>query len=260
MTIHSTFQALHDRGEMALIAYLTAGYPDPARFCDALHAVAAGGADLIEIGIPFSDPIADGPTIQHSSQVALQNGVRLPAVLDLLASQRIERPLLLMSYLNPLLAFGRQRLLRSMQAAGACGLIIPDLPVDEASDWSAAAQAAGVDLVLMAAPTSPDDRLRRIGQQTRGFVYAVSVAGVTGARRQISDRLPAFLQRLRRATTNPIAVGFGIAAPDHVAALRGLADGVVVGSRLVDALRSGQDLAGLLRTLKDATRNASCSL
>jgi len=253
-SITQAFARLGARREMALMPFLTAGYPTLPAFRDHLRAVIDGGADLIEIGIPFCDPIADGPTIQHSSQVALANGARLNGILDDLARLEPRVPLIAMSYLNPLLALPRERLFERLAAAHISGLIIPDLPADEAGDWSAATREANLDLVLLAAPTSPDDRLQLIGRQARGFVYAVSLAGTTGARRELPPELPAFLTRLRQATALPIAVGFGISRPEQIQSLRGLADGVVVGSRVVDAIRNSEDLSTLIRSLKESTR------
>ncbi len=255
MSIAAVFTRLRERGELALIPYLTAGFPTRDAFEAALRDVSEHGADLIEIGIPFSDPVADGPTIQYSSQVALSGGASLQAVFESLRRVRAAQPLIFMSYLNPLLAYGQRRLLAEMAEVGARGLIIPDLPVEESDEWLAAARAAGVNLIYLAAPTSPDARLRAIAARSDAFVYAVSVAGVTGARSALSDRLPTYLKRLRTATDRPIAVGFGISTPEHVRALRGLADGVVVGSRLVDALRNSENLPTLLASFKQAARS-----
>lgn len=255
-----TFEGLRLGGEAALIPYLTAGYPTLPAFVDTLHLVAESGADIIEIGIPFCDPIADGPIIQHASQVALAGGARLPAILDALGQAHRERParqpLVLMSYLNPLLAFGRDRFLKAMIRCGASGLIVVDLPVEESDEWRGAAQAHAVDLVFLAAPTSTPDRLRTIAARSSGFVYAVSRTGTTGVRGELDPSLPAFLHALRAECALPIAVGFGISTPDHVRALRGLADGVVVGSRMIQAIRDHEDVAGLVRSLKEATRGA----
>jgi tryptophan synthase alpha chain len=254
VTIAETFAASRARGELALIPYLTAGFPNRTRFVEALLLVAESGADIIEIGIPFSDPIADGPTIQRSSQIALAGGTRLERVFEDVAALRLRQPLVLMSYLNPLLAFGRERLFAQMRTADVAGAIVPDLPVEESDDWGAAAREYGRDLVFLAAPTSTGARLREIGRRSRGFVYAVSLLGTTGARQTMYDGLPGFLSRLRAATSLPVAVGFGISSPGQVGALRGLADGVVVGSRLVAALDAGEDLGALVRSLKTATR------
>jgi len=253
MKIAEAFSAARRRGELALIPYLTAGFPSRAAFGDALAAVSTGGADVVEIGIPFSDPIADGPTIQRSSQAALAADVSLERVFEMLRDlPRPAAPRVFMSYLNPLLAYGRERLLAAMAEVGVEGLIVPDLPVDEADDWCAAAAAHERSLIFLAAPTSRPERLRAIGARTRGFLYAVSLLGTTGARRELPPGLPEFLARLRECTQQPIAVGFGISTPAHVRQLRGVADGVVVGSRLVEALEAGEDLAALVGELKRA--------
>lgn len=259
--LEAAFKACRARGELALVPYLTGGFPDGEQFLRRLDEVVAAGADVVEIGIPFSDPIADGPTIQHSSQVALDAGFELGALLEALADRPIEDgpPRVMMSYLNPLLAYGRERLLAEMPKAGFAGLIIPDLPVEEAAEWTQATAAHGIDLVFLAAPTSDAERLAQIGQVSRGFIYVVSLAGTTGARRELWSGLPAMLKRLRAASDKPLAVGFGISTPEHIRGLQGLADGVVVGSRLVEAIRTNEDLSQLVRTLKDATRGApSC--
>lgn len=253
MTISQVFAELRPRGEMALIPYLTAGFPSREGFLEALRTVSAAGADIIEIGIPFSDPIADGPTIQHSSQVALRSGASLSWVLEAVAPLKLPQPLVFMSYLNPLLAIGRERLLAAMCDAQVAGLIVPDLPAEESDEWLAAALDHGRDLIFLAAPTSTDERLREIARRSRGFVYAVSLLGTTGARTELYDGLPAFLARIRAATQTPVAVGFGISTPAHVRSLRGLADGVVIGSRLVRALEQEEDLAALLGEMKSNT-------
>lgn len=249
-TIASTFAACREQRRLALIPYLTGGFPSLDGFREQLQRVSAGGADIIEIGIPFSDPIADGPTIQYSSQVALKSGATLTALLDLLAGVTLPQPLVFMSYLNPLLAYGRDRLLPAMRAARVSGLIIPDLPVEEADEWQAATIAASVDLIFLAAPTSTDERLKAIAARARGFIYAVSRAGVTGARSDLSAGLGEFLKRIRAHTQTPIAVGFGVSTVEHVRALRGLADGAVVGSRLVEAIRAGEDVGAVVREFR----------
>lgn len=253
-TIRDVFDACRQRSELALIPYLTGGFPSLAIFAQHLRAVTTSGADLIEVGIPFSDPIADGPTIQYSSQVALRGGATLAALFDVLRDVRVQQPLIFMSYLNPLLAFGQERLLSEMQKAGVRGLIIPDLPAEEAADWQAATQATKIDLIFLAAPTSPEVRLKEIAERSSGFIYAVSRTGITGAQDDIQIGLTDFLSRIRALTKTPLAVGFGISQPDHIRALRGIADGAVVGSRLVDAIRNGEEVGTLVKELKEATR------
>src|SRR5262245_25219742 len=253
-TIREVFDSCRQRNELALIPYLTGGFPSLSGFSTQLRAVASSGADLIEIGIPFSDPIADGPTIQYSSQVALRGGATLPALFDILRDAEVQQPLIFMSYLNPLLAFGQGRLLIEMQKSGVRGLIIPDLPAEESADWHTATQATKIDLILLAAPTSPDMRLKEIAARASGFIYAVSRTGVTGTQTDMQSGLADFLARIRSLTKAPIAVGFGISQPAHLRALRGIADGAVVGSRLVDAIRNGEDVATVVKELKEATK------
>ncbi len=264
--ITDVFERLRERRELALIPYVTAGFPTLDASMEAVALIANRGADIIEIGIPFSDPVADGPTIQHASHVALQQGVRLAGVLDRLRGLRVRQPLVLMSYLNPLLAYSPacacshadrpRRLFADMQEAGARGLIIPDLPPEEADPWLEAARAEGVSLIFLVAPTSSTDRIRRIAEISDAFLYYVSVTGTTGARPNLPPDLKDALKRVRSITDQPLVVGFGISQPEHIRSLREDADGVVVGSRIVDALRTGGDLAELITGLKEATIDA----
>ncbi|MBI5866654.1 MAG: tryptophan synthase subunit alpha [Planctomycetes bacterium] len=252
MTIRQAFDSARTRGRMALVPYLTGGFPNRDVFAHHLHTVAQAGADLLEIGVPFSDPIADGPTIQHSSQTALAAGATLDSLLQTLRATPTPQPRVLMSYLNPLLAYGPQRLLAAMRDADATGLIIADLPVEESDEWLTMADAAGIDLIFLAAPTSTPARLREIAARTRGFIYAVSRLGTTGVQGGLADGLASFLSRLRAVAQTPIAVGFGISNAEHIRALHGQADGVVVGSRLVSAIDAGEDLGEVVRELAEA--------
>lgn len=254
MKLRQTFESLRARRELAFMPYQTAGYPTLADSLRNLQTLAERGADLLELGIPFSDPIADGPTIQYSSQVALEDGVRLRGVLAALRDVRLPCPLVLMSYLNPLMAYDRTALFEEMAAAGARGLIVPDLALDEAPEWLSTARRHGIEMIFLLAPTSTDERIKQVADWSEGFIYAVSVTGTTGARRELSAKLPALLARVRAVTDKPIVVGFGIAEPEHVRALHGLADGVVVASRLIEAIRRGEDWAALAASLKAATR------
>jgi tryptophan synthase alpha chain len=259
MTLAETFSRLRSRRELALMPYVMGGYPDQPRSLEIMRQVARSGADLIEIGVPFSDPVADGLTIQAASQIALQSGFHLRELLASLADEPLGCPAVLMSYLNPLLAYGRDALINALLRAELAGLIIPDLPFEEADEWLAAARDRNLTIVFLAAPTSSDERLRRIAQASDSFIYAVSVAGTTGVRDQTDRGLPEYLARLRRVTDKPIAVGFGISQPEHVRALRGLADGAVIGSRLVQAIERHEDLTALLQSFKRATRGEPCS-
>ncbi len=255
MTIDETFARLRRRGETALITYLTGGFPTLADSMDQLAIMANHGADILEVGVPFSDPIADGPIIQHASETALRRGVSLNRILAALGQVRVEQPIVLMSYLNPLRAYGRKFLFEGLEQAGVSGLIVPDLPVEEVDEWPSRAKSAGVSLIHLAAPTSTDERIRTIARRCSGFLYCVTLTGTTGMRTRLAPDLDGLLSRVRRLTGMPIAVGFGISTPEHIRALRGKADGVVVGSRIIDAIRRRQDLAGLIETLKEATRS-----
>ncbi len=255
VTLSETFRNAAQRRELVLIAYLTAGYPTRAAFLEHLRAVEQAGADVIEIGVPFSDPMADGPTIQQTSQEALRGGARLCDILADLRDTPAARPRVLMSYLNPLLAL-EDRLAPALREARIEALVVPDLPLEEADAWQTTLKAASVALVFLAAPTSSEERLRAIGQRSESFVYAVTVTGITGARRELPAELPQFLARLRAACSRPVAVGFGISDAAHIRGLHGMADGVVVGSRLMQAIGAGEDLAALVQTLKSATREA----
>ncbi|HXE76002.1 MAG TPA: tryptophan synthase subunit alpha [Candidatus Xenobia bacterium] len=244
-----------------LVAYVTAGDPS-LRFTEQLVLrLAAAGADVIELGVPFSDPIADGPVIQRASQRALRRGTTLAKVLRLAA--RVHRktsvPLVLFSYFNPVLQFGLERFAAQAAAAGIQGVLITDLTPEEARDFVRLMRRRGLDTVFLAAPTSTPARLRQIARLSRGFVYLISRRGVTGARADVPPDVRAMVKRLRRFTQLPIAVGFGIARPQQVAALSGVAEGVVVGSALVEcwerargegALRAA---AALVKRLKVAS-------
>jgi tryptophan synthase alpha chain len=254
VTIAQTFAQLRQRDELAFIPYQTAGFPSLRESLENLRLLAENGADLLELGIPFCDPIADGPTIQYASHVALEGGVSLRAALDALKDIELPCPLVLMSYINPLLAFGRERLFPAVRDAGAAGLIIPDLPAEEADDWLAAAREHEISLVFLLAPTSTPERIRRVAELTDGFIYAVSLTGTTGAREQLAPGLPGFLKKIKGATDKPVAVGFGISRPQQIRALRGAAEGVVVASRIIEAIHRGEDWTGLVRTLKAATK------
>jgi tryptophan synthase alpha chain len=254
MTLGEAFTNLRARGELAFVPYQTAGYPTLDESIANAKTLAALGADILEFGVPFSDPMADGPTIQYSSQVALENGVTLEMVLDRLAADPLPLPVVLMSYLNPLLAHDRAALFDKLRCAGVAGLIVPDLPVEESEDWLADGRKHGIDLIFLLAPTNSDERIRKIAARAAGFIYAVAVIGTTGARESLYDGLPAFLERIRAVSDLPIVVGFGISRPEHVRALHGQVDGVIVASRLIDAIRRGDDWKPLAASLKAATR------
>lgn len=236
-------------GRPALLPYLTAGFPEREGFAELLMRVAEI-ADGVEIGVPFSDPMADGVSIQGSSQVALSQGVSLRWILETLRElpERPAAPLLLMSYLNPLLAYGLEPLARDAAAAGVSAFIIPDLPWEESADARAALGAAGLGLVQLVTPLTPPERLQMLAKGSRGFVYAVTMTGTTGGD-ALPDDLTDYLARVREAADVPVCAGFGIRRREQVAALTGHADGVIVGSALIDTLAEGGDPIAFLRGL-----------
>lgn len=251
--------AARSAGRRSLVVYLCAGDPDLAATERLVPALAAAGADVIELGVPFSDPLADGPTIQAAAERALRSGTTLAGILDLVDRLRrggCEVPLALMGYMNPIVRMGIDAFVSRSAEVGVDGVIVPDLPLDEAGPLGDAAAAKDLSLVLLAAPTTPPDRLRRIGERTRGFLYFVSITGVTGARAALPADLPGRLDAVRAASRAPVAVGFGISAPEQAAALAEHADAVVVGSALVaEIARSGGRTEGpvaLVRSLAEA--------
>ena len=226
----------------ALMPYFPLGYPDPDISLDVIEAIVEAGADLVELGLPFSDPLADGPVIQHATQVALQNGMTVARGLRMTAELRrrgVSTPFLLMSYFNPLLAYGLPRLAADATEAGADGLIVPDLPIEEAEELDALCAEHDLALIYFIAPTSTPERIALVARRARGFIYVVSLTGITGAR----DHLPAdtseFVNRIKAMTGCPLAVGFGISTPEQAAAIGRIADGIIVGSALVQAASNG---------------------
>jgi tryptophan synthase alpha chain len=241
--IGDRFAALRRQGRKGFVAFLTAGDPSLARTVEAACELEAAGADVLELGVPFSDPLADGPVIQRASERALGRGVTLASVLDTVQEirKRTEIPLLLFSYLNPLHRYGLERLAREAPAIGLDGVLVTDLPPEEADAWLALARASGLDTVFLCAPTSPLQRIRRVADASRGFVYAVSRTGVTGERVALSEEAKPLVDRIRSLTDEPVALGFGISTPEQVEAAAAVADGVVVGSALVRFLEEHPD-------------------
>ena len=245
------FDALSKRSRRALVCYVTAGHPDIERSLDTLRALEEGGADIIELGVPFSDPIADGPIIQASSQRALEKGMNYDGVLDLIERARLSVPVVLFSYLNPILAAGDDALTRAAEA-GASGILITDIPVGadpEREEWLGNGPLAFIRLV---APTTPRERMGEIARHGSGFVYLISRLGVTGVQENTATELPETIARLRSTTKLPICVGFGISTPAQARSIGRLADGVVVGSALVRAADEGTAaVLGLTRSLRE---------
>jgi tryptophan synthase alpha chain len=263
--IDALFERTRAERRAALIVFVTAGDPDLDTTAELVTELAAAGADAIELGVPHSDPIAEGPTIQASSLRALRNKTRMADVIELAGRARAVTgvPLLLMGYLNNALAHGPERLAAECRAAGVDGLILADTPSDELPELTRAARECGIHRISLIAPTTPPERLVRIAGEARGFVYCVSVTGVTGARRELSRDLGALVARVQRVTRTPVCVGFGIATPEHVREIGRLADGAIVGSALVERIaaagspRAALEQAGaFVRTLAGAAREA----
>ncbi len=250
------FDRLRKQGRKGLIAYLTAGDPSPERTPALVEALERGGADLIELGVPFSDPIADGPVIQRAGERALKAGTTLGGVLQMAAEirGRSEVPLLLFTYLNPVMRYGLERLARDAASAGIDGCLLTDASVEEAGAYAAAMHAEGLDTVFLAAPTSTERRLKLVAEYSTGFVYLVSRAGVTGERDSLSAAVGPLIEAVRRVTALPLAVGFGISKPEHVAELGRQVEAVVVGSALVRLIERNLDNPSLEIQLESFTR------
>jgi tryptophan synthase alpha chain len=244
--IHVAFAAAKAEERAALMPYFTAGFPDFDTSAAVLRGIIEAGADLIELGIPFSDPLADGPTIQHASQIALEAGMTLEKSLKLIQKLRIHSttpPFIVMSYTNPILAYGIEQFAADAAEAGADGLIVPDLPPEEAAGIEQACRTHDLALVYLAAPTTTPGRLAEIAQRTTGFLYLVSLTGVTGERTELPADLETFVQRARGVAHTPLAVGFGISNPEQARLVGELADGVIVGSALIKAVAQAADPA-----------------
>lgn len=239
--IAETFARLRAANRSALMPYLMVGYPEKNSLDVLAPALQAAGADLFEIGVPFSDPLADGATIQRASEHALRNGVNVQFAIDAVARLRangVQVPLVMMGYYNPFLQYGVDRFAQAAATAGADGVIIPDLPPEEASLMQQALRANGLDLIMFVAPTTPDRRISQIVAVASGFIYCVSLTGVTGARTALWDGLPGFLDRVRAQTALPLVVGFGISTPEHVRSVAACADGAIVASAIINLLDS----------------------
>ncbi len=235
--IAQTFARLRTAGRVALMPYLTVGFPERDSTLALVPALEAAGADLFELGVPFSDPLADGATIQRASERALANGVTLSFCLETVAALRtrgVQAPLLLMGYYNPLLRYGLERACADLAAAGGDGWIVPDVPPEEINDLQQAAVHYELDVIMFATPTTPDERLTEIARLASGFMYCVSLTGVTGARQDLAHGLADFLDRVRRTTSLPLVVGFGISTAEHVQQVAAVADGAIVGSALIN--------------------------
>jgi tryptophan synthase alpha chain len=249
--ITAAIRGARTQNRPALMPYITAGFPTRAAFREQVLAIGAV-AEAIEIGVPFTDPMADGTTIQRSSRAALEQGANLPWILSELRELkgRVKAQLLLMSYLNPLLAFGLERLAREAAAAGVAGFIIPDLPLEESGDMQRALDAEGLALVQFVTPVTPMDRVQKLTHASRGFVYALTLTGITGRNAELSDDTIAYFKRVREVSPVPVCAGFGIRGPEQVTRLSPHVDGVIVGAALVEVIERGEDPAAFLEHLR----------
>ncbi|HJP37612.1 MAG TPA: tryptophan synthase subunit alpha [Gammaproteobacteria bacterium] len=248
--ISAALNAAVAAGRVGLVPYVTAGYPDRNTFVDTLKKIAAV-ADVIEVGVPFSDPMADGVTIQRSSRIALEQGVSLRWILaELARAGTVGAPVVLMSYLNPLLVYGYEALATDCVKAGVCGFIVPDLPLEEGEDFRAALDAQGLALIQLVTPATPDDRMARLCAASKGFVYAVTIRGITGGTSELPAAVPAYLDRIKAQVEIPVCAGFGVRRSEQVRDLGRHADGVIVGSALVEQLEAGNDPVEFLKLLR----------
>jgi tryptophan synthase alpha chain len=252
--ISSVFQKT---GHKVLIPYITVGYPDIETTLKAATLLAKNGADIIELGIPFSDPLADGATIQESSHQALQNGITPEICLETARKLRIEIdiPLVFMTYFNPILSYGPDRFCRSCSKVGIDGIIIPDLPPEEGEVLERATREGGLDLIYLLSPTSTPERIQLVAKKSGGFIYLVSVTGVTGARNEVPSDLGDFIRRVREISSLPLCVGFGISNPEQARKISKIADGIIIGSRLIQIMKDDNSLNSLqifVREIREA--------
>ena len=255
--ISKRFEVLRSAGELGIVAYITAGDPSLEATHKFVLALADAGADVIELGVPFSDPVADGPTIQRASERALKSGTSLAGVLELVRRVResSQVPLVLFTYFNPILQKGLEKFAAAAAQAGADGVLVTDLTPEESEDYRRIIHSKNLDTVFLAAPTSDDERLRKISACSSGFLYLISRTGVTGAKDSLPDDLPGLLRRVRQFTELPVAVGFGISLPGHVSVLGGLADAAVVGSALVSEIEKASSVEVASAALRDRVRS-----
>ncbi|MFQ5610272.1 MAG: tryptophan synthase subunit alpha [Woeseiaceae bacterium] len=249
--ISNAIAATNSDGRTALVPFITAGYPDPQTFIDTLRSVASVG-DVVELGVPFSDPMADGMTIQRSSFEAIANGVTLTWIFDQLAraGNSIDAPLVMMSYLNPLLAYGYDKLAVHARETGVCAFIVPDLPYEESAEIRAALDKEGVGLIQLVTPATPDGRLKMLADVSRGFLYAVTITGITGGATGLPDDLAGYLDKVAGISSLPVCAGFGIRSAADVVNVGEHAAGAIVGSALVEVLEQGEDPAAFLEGLR----------
>ena len=257
--MRSRIAAVFNRpGQAALIPYITVGYPSIAATLEVVPLLASSGCSMVELGIPFSDPLADGVTIQKASFRALENGITPEICLEVARqlSREVSIPLVFMSYLNPLTSYGLSKFCGACASSGIDGLIIPDLPPEEGSELEAISQRKGLDLIYLLAPTSTQERIELVAERSRGFIYLVSVAGVTGVRDNLPPDLEAFVARVRKVTTQPLCVGFGISTSEQARRVARIADGVIVGSRLIQLMEAGDNFISSVGNFIKGLRHA----
>jgi len=247
--------ALRANGDLKLVAYMMAGHPTRKRSIEVGKKLATSGIAALEIGIPHSDPLADGPVVQHAGQVALEHGMTVSGALEVAEAVAAEGvPVVLMTYINPVLAYDPRKFAAEAAQAGAAGVIVPDLPIEEAEPVAGWLRSASLDTIFMVAPTTPPDRIGTIASHSSGFVYCVTVTGITGARKELPEGMPELLSEVRKHTRLPVAAGFGISRPEHMKTLRGTADAAVVGSAIVAEIDRGGDAVSLVKELLKACR------
>lgn len=255
--IGKRFKAIQKKGAKAFIPYIMAGDPSMQRTRELVRILEDCGADIIELGVPFSDPLADGPTIQQAAQRALQQGVTLASAMEFVADLRktTQIPIVIMTYYNLIFKYGEERFIRDASAAGVDGMIIPDLPPDEAADILGYARAADFDIIFLLAPTSTPQRIRKVARASGGFIYYVSITGITGSRLTLDPAVGQHIADIRKAGRKPVAIGFGVSTPEEAAAVAGHADGVIVGSAIVKRVNDPDEaLRAYLLSLRDAIR------
>ena len=246
-------KAVRADGDLKLLAYMMAGHPDHKRSLEVARRLAGSGIAALEIGIPHSDPLADGPVIQRAGQAALAHGATVGSSLEVAQAAAAEGvPVVLMTYINPVLSYDPRKFAAAAAQAGVAGVLVPDLPIEEAEPVTGWLRSASLDTVFMVAPTTPPDRMVEIASHSSGFLYCVTVTGITGARKELPEGMRELLGRVREATTLPVAAGFGISRAEHMKALRGVADAAAVGSAIVDAIDKGGDGVDLVKDLLKA--------
>ncbi|KAJ7977312.1 tryptophan synthase alpha chain [Quillaja saponaria] len=261
--ISETFTRLKSQGKVALIPYITAGDPDLSTTAEALKVLDSCGSDIIELGVPYSDPLADGPVIQAAAARSLARGINFEAIISMLKEviPHLSCPVSLFSYYNPILKRGTEKFMATIKDVGVQGLVVPDVPLEETQILRKEALKNGIELVLLTTPTTPTNRMKAIAEASEGFVYLVSSVGVTGARASVSDKVQALLREIKESTTGPVAVGFGISKPEHVKQVAGWgADGVIIGSAMVKLLGEAKSPKDGLRELENYTKSLKSAL